>query len=67
MSQEYDRLMETAQVDNYLAGTSQSGKKPGEGLKQTSQPSLQQVPRPQAVPTSGTTGVNVRPTTPARR
>jgi parvulin-like peptidyl-prolyl isomerase len=67
MSQEYDRLMETAQIDNFLAGTSQSGRKPGEGLKQTAQPSLQQVPRPQAMPTSGTTGVNVRPTTPPRR
>lgn len=67
MSQEYDRLMETAQIDNFLASTSQSGKKPGEALKQTSQPNLQQVPRPQAMPAGATTGVNVRPTTPVRR
>jgi parvulin-like peptidyl-prolyl isomerase len=47
MSQEYDRLMETAQIDNYLAGTSQSGRKPGEGLRMPlSQPKLQQVPLP---------------------
>jgi parvulin-like peptidyl-prolyl isomerase len=47
MSQEYDKLMETAQIDNYLAGTSQSGRKPGEGLRSPlSQPALQQVPMP---------------------
>jgi parvulin-like peptidyl-prolyl isomerase len=44
MSQEYDRLMETAQIDNYLAGTSQSGRKP-EGLRSSSAlPKLQQLP-----------------------
>ncbi len=50
MSQEYDRLMETAQVDNYLAGTSQSGRKP-DGLRSSSAlPKLQQLPesRPSA-------------------
>ena len=68
MSQEYDRLMETAQVDNYLAGTSQSGRKPGEGLRQSpSQPSLQQVPQRQPGKPAGATGVNLRPNEPVRR
>jgi parvulin-like peptidyl-prolyl isomerase len=71
MTQEYDRLIETAQVDNYLAGTSQSGRKPGEGLRQSSsQPSLQQVPGRQPAgsgnPTKGT-GVSLSPSAPIRR
>jgi parvulin-like peptidyl-prolyl isomerase len=46
MSQEYDKLMETAQIDNYLAGTSQSGRKPSDALRSpASQPKLQQVPQ----------------------
>jgi parvulin-like peptidyl-prolyl isomerase len=44
MAKEYDRLMETAQIDNYLAGTTQSGKR-AEALRQSpQQPVLQQLP-----------------------
>lgn len=71
MTQEYDRLMETSQVDNYLAGTSQSGRKPGEGLRQSPmQPSLQQVPPRQSSSSgnpAGGSGVSLKPAAPVQR
>jgi parvulin-like peptidyl-prolyl isomerase len=75
MSREYDRLMETAQIDNYLAGTTQSGKRPPSsgGLRPAAgQPQLEQLPgsarSPAAVPQGArpATG-SIRPAVPPAR
>jgi parvulin-like peptidyl-prolyl isomerase len=44
MSQEFDRLMAASQIDNYLAGTSQLGKKADVLLRQATQPPKLQQP-----------------------
>ena len=52
MGQEFDRLTEASQIDNYLAGTTQSGRKPADILREAAQPAkLQQTPA--ARPTTG--------------
>jgi hypothetical protein len=48
MAKEFDRLKETGQVDNFLAGTSQSGKRPAAATSTASPASYNQpaAPRP---------------------
>ena len=51
MSKEFDGLMEASQIDNYLAGTTQPGKRRADVLRQATQsPKLQQVPGARPTP-----------------
>ncbi len=73
MAQEFDRLKETAQVDNFLAGRSQSGARPKDGLPSPSRsPALavpsSTAPRTTAQPAaSRTTNRAVRPASQTKR
>lgn len=65
MSQEYDRLIEAAQIDNYLAGTTQSGKRtPADGIRPVQQqPALRPAPLDTGKPAAGAqpTSANLKP------
>ena len=71
MSKQYDQLMETAQIDNYLAGTTQSGKVAAGSLRQPAQqPALQAAPqgaRQPATVGSRPSTVNIKPQPTMRR
>jgi parvulin-like peptidyl-prolyl isomerase len=69
MSQEYDKLMESSQIDNYLAGTTQSGKRPANGglRPAANQPQLQQLPGNAAAPAARAQTGSVRATVPPAR